>query len=341
MTLSQSKLLEVIALQSDIARLGLDLGSVMTLVAERLLPLTGADGAVVELAEGEHMVYRAVAGSAAQSLGLRVARAQSLSGLCVQQGQLLRCDDAETDPRVDRQACRRVGLRSMLVMPLNHQGSVVGVVKALSGQPAHFKPEDESLLGLLADLIAAAMFHAGQHAADDLYHRATHDALTGLANRALFMDRLRSLLAQTEREPERRGAVLLLDMDGLKPLNDSLGHRAGDAALVELARRLSLIGRVSDTVARLGGDEFALLIWPIEGVDAAQSVATRIRQALLPPWGFAGRELALSASLGFVVFPVEGVVADTLIELADQRMYADKRSRQVARESLRPARAPG
>ena len=330
MTLPPDKLLEVIALQSDIARLGLDLGGVMTLVTERLLPLMRADGAVVELAEGEHMVYRAVAGTASRCLGLRVSRAHSLSGLCVAQGRLLRCDDAETDTRVDRAACRRVGLRSMLVMPLNHQGTVVGVVKALSGQSGHFKAADEEVLGLLAGLIAAAMFHAGQHATDDLYHRATHDALTGLANRALFMDRLRSLLAQTEREPDRGGAVLLLDMDGLKPLNDNLGHRAGDAALVELARRLSQIGRISDTVARLGGDEFALLIWPIEGAAAAQAVATRIRRALAPAWAYKGRGLRLAASLGHALFPSEGVVADALVELADQRMYADKRHRQAA-----------
>ncbi|VVU48632.1 GAF domain-containing protein [Burkholderia anthina] len=130
-TPSPATLLRIIATQTEIAKLGLDLGSVMAYVTEQVPHLTGASGAVVEFAEGDDMVYRAASGSAAGMLGLRLRRSGSLSGLCVTRGELLHCTDSETDPRVDRDACRRVGLRSMLVMPLMHADTTVGVLKVM------------------------------------------------------------------------------------------------------------------------------------------------------------------------------------------------------------------
>lgn len=114
---SKMALLEIIRTQTEIAKAGMDLGNVMALVAERTQQLTNAVGAVVELAEGDDMVYRAASGSAASQLGLRIGREGSLSGLCVRERKILVCDDSETDERVDREACRKVGLRSMIVVP--------------------------------------------------------------------------------------------------------------------------------------------------------------------------------------------------------------------------------
>lgn len=331
---SADKLLAVIGIQGEVARLGLDLGAVMQLVAERVLQLAGAEGAALEMAEGDDMVYRAVAGAARRALGLRVPRQGSLAGLCVQRGEVLRCDDAETDERVDREACRRVGLRSMVVVPLTHLGQAVGVIKAMSTQPAHFSDLDVATLGLLADVVGSAMYHAARYTADDLYHRATHDALTDLPNRALFMDRLRGQLAQGDRDGHS-GAVLILDMDGLKALNDSRGHRAGDEALIELGRRLSLVARVTDTVARLGGDEFGLLLRPIEGEAGLAAALQRIRSCLQePPLLLDGEPRPdLGASLGSALFPAEGLVAEDLIDLADRRMYSEKLARRHQRAS--------
>ena len=96
---SNAKLLEIIHLQTEIAKLGIDLSQVMALVVERTVPLVRADGAAIELAEGEDMVYRAVSGNAKAFLGLRIKRKGSLSGLCVQTGEVLLCEDSETDPR--------------------------------------------------------------------------------------------------------------------------------------------------------------------------------------------------------------------------------------------------
>jgi diguanylate cyclase (GGDEF)-like protein len=321
------RLLRIIKTQTEIAKLGLDLGGVMALVAERAQKLTLADGAVVELAEGDEMVYRAACGSAEPQLGLRLKREGSLSGLCVDTGKTLRCDNAETDVRVDRDACRRVGLLSMLVVPLTHHETVVGVLKVISRQVNTFGDSDIEILELMSELIAAAMFHATQYEANELFQRATQDALTGIANRALFFDRLRQSLAQAKRTSKCLG-ILFLDMDNLKQINDEHGHRAGDAALKELVRRIMGVLRQSDTVARLGGDEFGIILTHIDHPSGAMLAAKRLAERIESPFLFERHELSLAASIGRSLFPDDGEQMDVLLEKADQSMYAEKRLRK-------------
>jgi signal transduction histidine kinase/HPt (histidine-containing phosphotransfer) domain-containing protein/ActR/RegA family two-component response regulator len=153
----RERLRAVIATQHAVATAPRDLQTVMNTLVERTRELTGADGAVIELAEGDWMVYRAGSGTAAAHVGVRVAIAASLSGQCVREARLLRCDDSETDLRVDRDACRRVGVRSMIVVPLRHAGQVVGVLKVLSGRPNVFGNEVADMLELMSGLFAAAM----------------------------------------------------------------------------------------------------------------------------------------------------------------------------------------
>lgn len=322
------RLLEIIRIQTEIAKRGLDLGGVMTFVAECAQSLTGAKGAFVELAEGDEMVYRAAAGTTEGLLGLRLKRRGSLSGLCVESGEILRCDDAETDGRVDKEACRKVGLRSMVVTPLSHNGTAVGVLKVASPAVGAFNDEDVHLLNLMSELIAAAMFHAVKYESDELYRQATHDAMTGLANRALFFDRLRQCLAQAKRYAEHVG-LLNLDMDGLKAINDNYGHRAGDAAIKEVATRLVRASRHSDTVARLGGDEFAVILYRLPGREAAERQMQRIVDQISQPFEFENRALCLGASIGAAISPDDGLEIDALIEKADQAMYAMKKGRKA------------
>ncbi|PRH83429.1 sensor domain-containing diguanylate cyclase [Arenimonas caeni] len=324
---SSDRLREVIATQAQIARLGFDLGGVMDLVAARTLPLVRADGAVVELVEGDEMVYRGAAGTAARSLGTRIGRRGSLSGLCMEQGVVLRCDDSEADPRVDLEACRRVGLRSMVVLPLMHEGEPVGVLKAMSSRPAGFDDTDAEVLGLLGDAVGAAMFHATRHVASDLFHLATHDPLTDLPNRALFADRLKAAIGSAHRLDIAVG-VMMVDVDDLKPVNDEFGHAAGDALLQEFARRLSGCARGSDTVARLGGDEFAAVLVPLRHGDSIHGAIARFQTALALPFGFRGRDFPLRASFGGAVALAESGDPHDLLELADQRMYDAKRARK-------------
>lgn len=322
------RLLEVIHLQTEIARLGSDLGAVMALVSQRVLDIVHAIGAVIELSEGDQMVYRAASGIAEPQLGLHLARAGSLSGLCILYHQPLRCDDSETDPRVNRDACREIGLRSMIVVPLRHNEEIVGVLKVMAAEPAAFDDEDVDTLGLMSGMIAAAMYHATQHESGALFHRATHDMLTGLPNRALFFERLRDQLVLAERE-QTGFALLILDMDGLKPINDSLGHRAGDAAIREVGARIRATLRSCDTVARLGGDEFGVLIPRIADPEGVQRLANRVTSQLAADFVFEHKPLALGASVGMAIYPDDGESPETLLEAADKAMYASKRVRRM------------
>lgn len=322
------RLLGVIRMQTEIARQGLDLGGVMAVVAQRAQLLTGADGAVIEMAEGEDMVYRLAVGIAETQLGLRVRRSGSLSGLCVTSGRPLRCDDARTDDRVDKKACETVGLRSMVVAPLRHDEALVGVLKVMSREPGAFDEADIELLELMSELIAASMYHATQYETNELFQLATHDSLTGLPNRALFFDRLHHGLANARRAEEKL-ALLILDMDGLKRINDRFGHRTGDAALVEISKRIRSISRESDTVARLGGDEFGVLLHRVADRQGALKHSTRLADTIAAPFGFEQKEISLSASIGLAIFPEDGDEIEVLVEKADQNMYAVKRGREA------------
>jgi diguanylate cyclase len=156
-----------------------------------------------------------------------------------------------------------------------------------------------------------------------LQHQATHDALTNLPNRVLVMDRLDREIAHAERDGHRF-AVLLLDLDRFKLINDTLGHGAGDQLLVEAARRLSGAVREVDTVARTGGDEFLVLIADTRDQSDLSALAAKIGKALCEPLRIKATEVHTSASIGISVYPADGTSADALVARADEAMYYAK-----------------
>jgi diguanylate cyclase (GGDEF)-like protein len=321
-------LMEIIRLQTEIAKLGLDLTSVVNEVVERIPTLTNAEGAIVEYSEGDEMVYGGASGIGRPLLGIRVKQGASLSGLCVREGRILRCDDVLTDPRVDCEPCERAGIRSMIVAPLKHDGSAVGVLKLVSTSTYAFTARDVRVLELMSELIAAAMYYAARNETNALYQQATHDSLTGLANRSLFFDRLRHRISAGRRQVDPLG-ILVIDMDGLKRVNDSSGHRAGDAALREMALRISRIPRRSDLVARLGGDEFGVILCDISERNDLLTIVERLSIETDQPFRFEGRTLDLTASIGAARFPDDGRDVDALLEAADRSMYQMKRTRSA------------
>ena len=159
--------------------------------------------------------------------------------------------------------------------------------------------------------------------ADRINHQANHDALTGLPNRNLLNDRLGQALAQAPRT-DQQVAVLFLDLDGFKFINDSFGHSFGDALLRTVAARLEVIIRDSDTVARLGGDEFVILLPNLSQAADAAHVAAKVLASFKTPISQGGRELHLSASIGISVFPQDGDTCDLLLQHADVAMYRAK-----------------
>lgn len=314
------KLMQVIAIQTQIAKLGLDLGGVMQYVVEQTIPLIQADGAAIELAEKGDMVYRAASGIARSQLGLKLGVHESLSGLSVLRGETLSCEDSETDPRVNREACRKIGLRSMIVIPLKYNGVTVGVLKAMASRPNQFTASDETLFGMMAEVLAAAMYFSVKYDIDDLFAKATHDGMTGLANRALFMERLRNSVALAKRGKLSYG-VLMIDMDGLKNVNDTYGHRVGDMVIIEFSKRLEKATRETDLAARLGGDEFGILVSSVQSAKDIAEVISRIDSLIQPPVIFEGKSYKLKASIGFALIPQDGEDPEKVLEIADKRMY--------------------
>jgi diguanylate cyclase (GGDEF)-like protein/PAS domain S-box-containing protein len=169
----------------------------------------------------------------------------------------------------------------------------------------------------------------------ELNHQAFHDTLTGLANRALFFDRLSHAMDKGDRG-ENPVAVLFLDLDDFKAVNDSFGHPAGDDLLVEVAKRIRSATRPSDTVARFGGDEFAVLVETGTMPEAAQAVAERITEALTPTFRMLANDFAMRASIGIAIAQRSKVTPDDLLRDADLAMYVAKRNGKGRFEMYRP-----
>jgi diguanylate cyclase (GGDEF)-like protein len=191
-------------------------------------------------------------------------------------------------------------------------------------------------LGLLVTTLVTAVYDAhlqsrsrthARHleaANAELQYQATHDALTGLPNRVLFLDRLGREIAHAQRDAHRF-AVFLLDLDRFKLINDTLGHGAGDQVLVDVARRLKSSVREVDTVARTGGDEFLLLIADTRGESDLAALAAKIGKAVAEPFRINATEVHTSASIGISLYPADGTTEDALVAHADAAMYSAKK----------------
>lgn len=177
-------------------------------------------------------------------------------------------------------------------------------------------------VGMLTSLLEDER-EASSLATAQIEHLAYHDALTGLPNRPLFIDRLILAIGQANRAPKRM-AIFFLDLDRFKDLNDSLGHSVGDQILKSVAQQIRNCVREGDTVARFGGDEFTLLIEKIDHVEDAAKIAQKILETVKVPIHVGDRELATSTSIGIALYPNDGVDPETLIRNADTAMYRAK-----------------
>jgi two-component system cell cycle response regulator len=163
-----------------------------------------------------------------------------------------------------------------------------------------------------------------EHYSHEMETLALYDALTGLPNRRLLMDRLSLSIAHAHRNKSTM-AVLYLDLDRFKQVNDSLGHDAGDMLLNMVAARLTATVRQEDTVARLGGDEFVIALWELTQVDDVANLASKVVQDLSKPYLIQGHDVHISASVGVGIYPMHGEDGETLMKRADMSMYEAKR----------------
>jgi len=221
---------------------------------------------------------------------------------------------------------------------------------ALGEQALHAGAQDVLLASELdTTSLTRSMQHARQRqrAQGHLYRGALHDELTSLAKRTLLNQRISNALARSRRIGNTF-ALIYVDLDHFKRINDTHGHHVGDAVLVAVSNRLKSAVREYDTVARLGGDEFAILLDTLDDVAEAETVARRVLSSLAPPVRVADQDLAVTASMGISVFPEGGDAADELLRSADRAMYRAKRSGRntysltpPARESQAPREASG
>lgn len=175
--------------------------------------------------------------------------------------------------------------------------------------------------------VAVLLDISAEHAQlDALAHDAYHDALTGLPNRRLLADRFQQAAAHARRSTQQL-ALALIDLNGFKKVNDTLGHRAGDELLQVIGHNLAQTMRAEDTVARIGGDEFAVLIHSGQCYESLQAVESRIRAAIGRPAMVQGHALRIGCSVGIALYPTDGTSFEALVEQADRRMYERKTGR--------------
>ena len=229
-----------------------------------------------------------------------------------------------------REEALRCGIHSSSFAPvLSSEGLVVGLIAVYRREAEGPSEEHSDLLQLASHLVSVCIEQ--QELNSQLTYRAQHDALTGLLNRDTFEERLRPAIAQSARH-NRRLAVLSVDLDRFKVVNDTLGHAAGDALIRQLAARLVACLRETDTVARWGGDEFVIGLMEIADRRDAKVVAKKLLEALRTPFDVSGHVSTVSASIGISVFPEDGRDLDTLVRHADTAMY---RAKQAGRSGFR------
>lgn len=211
-----------------------------------------------------------------------------------------------------------------LGVPLQTHERTLGalVVQSYSGD-TRYTEEDMQLLQFVSAQVAAAIER--KQSETWLRHTAQHDALTDLANRKLFDERLRNAIARAAREREML-ALLYIDIDRFKSINDTLGHGAGDRLLHEVAQRIASCVRDTDTVGRMGGDEFVVLLNGTTSPQGAMTVAEKILAALRWPFELAEGPVPVAASIGVAIYPEHGDDAPHLLREADRAMYAAKKA---------------
>jgi diguanylate cyclase (GGDEF)-like protein/PAS domain S-box-containing protein len=233
--------------------------------------------------------------------------------------------DATTERRFDASGMLARGIASGVTVPVaGERDGPYGVLGMYATQPRAFGDDDLAFLQSVANVLTAAVRRMA--AERGLRHQALHDPLTQLPNRALLLDRLRLALARGRRE-HRWVAVLHLDVDDFKNVNDSLGHAAGDQLLGDLALRLSEVLRPSDTLARLGGDEFAILCEGLDEVTESAAIAERLLRTVARPLVLGGAEFQPGASIGIALAaPETAADGEDLLRDADVAMYRAKRA---------------
>ena len=313
--------------------LDFDVQAILDLLVERIVDILDVTGAGVTLISTERAPHYI---AASDDAAMRFERLQSSlgQGPCVtafESGTAVTVPDLRTDHRYPqfRPAALAAGLAAVFTFPLRHGESPrLGALDLYRNTPGDLDEHERAAAQTLADVASAYLLNAqareqAAQTAARLEELALRDPLTGLANRLVLQDRLKHAAERASRS-RQPSAVLFIDLDGFKAVNDTYGHHAGDLLLVEVGQRLTALLRPGDTLARVSGDEFVLLLEDLGDPSDAEHVASRVTQALRAPFLTAGAMLHMSASTGVAVTAPGDLVTAQMIVDADQAMYETK-----------------
>jgi diguanylate cyclase (GGDEF)-like protein len=294
----------------------LELDRVLASILTGATDLMPASSGSVMLLEGEELVVAAAAGNSV-ALGRRLPVGDGIAGHVARTMQPLLLN-GEASPAVFPGLGKRVNtVGSSLCVPLVERSQLLGVLNLSAERTDCFSEYDLRAISLFAEQAAAAigkarLYAQSQQQANALAHAASHDSLTGLANRTAL-----------EQAWTGHDAMLFLDLDGFKAVNDELGHAAGDEVLITVAQRIRNCVSGRDLVARFGGDEFAILLRDVHDPAIAKSIAERVRASVAEPLFVDGEGAQLTASIGLAM-PTAAAPLAALLRQADKALYAAK-----------------
>lgn len=255
---------------------------------------------------------------------------QGPSGRAVRERRPVVCQDIASSPIFSRLRAEALaeGLLSCISLPLIVDERCLGVLGIYADERRVFDAEEVELLVELAQQLAFGLEALRarterSEALEQIRRLAYFDPLTELPNRRMFLERLEQAIAQSERESQQL-ALLFLDLDRFKDVNDTLGHEGGDALLAAVGRRLRGCVRQADTVARLGGDEFVVILHPAHGTAQVETVAKKIIASFDEPFSLAGNDIHTGTSIGIACYPADGTSIESLLRHADAAMYQAK-----------------
>lgn len=321
-----------------------DTPSLLDEALNTVMELTRATGAVVLLSEaGKGLAVGSVKGQMTEVDRPAFNAGETLARACLDSHSVLHSDSTRGDRRLRGDSCNRAKLRSLIATPLRYGDDVLGVLEVCSSVTHAFDDIDAQAVSLLGNAMGGALgrqmalddnarllarleeaLHVTQATARKYKDAALYDALTGLPNRAFFEQQLAES-CRTHEGHSNRFAVMFIDLDDFKPINDNHGHATGDAVLREVGSILQEAVRDTDLVARLGGDEFVILLSPLRDAQHdTHLIAAAIKQALSQPRDISGINFEIQASVGWVVH--NGHDAPAMLAEADAAMYLNKRA---------------
>ncbi|HXH64829.1 MAG TPA: EAL domain-containing protein [Mariprofundaceae bacterium] len=334
----------------DAATRKLELPALLNLLLDRAMQATRAQIGSVFLIDPAKYSFRIMGARGIEVEAAEIAIEDSVVASVVSDKKPLLVTDIENDPNVGRSNDPKYGPPSFLAMPVMFDGVLLGVLNlAHKSNGAIFHEGDVELLTTMINQVHIALENAYVHETvkkhmhsldektnqlneeidrrkqmeEELQVLAMRDKLTGLANRHQFLGLLEQAIAQCRRNKQRL-AVLFIDMDRFKMINDSMGHDIGDLVLQEAARRMRDSLREMDTIARYGGDEFTCMLMDVHGEDDVVQVAGKLIEVLSRPFSLLGREYFIGSSVGISLYPDNGERPEDLVKNADAAMYKAK-----------------